>query len=249
MRIDVLTLFPEVLHPFLSTSILGRAVEKGLMDVRTVDIRAHSENRHRQVDDAPYGGGEGMVFTPQPLFSAVESIGGYRKALKIYLSPKGKRLDQSMVRTLAKESHLILICGHYEGVDQRFIDARVDMELSIGDYVLTGGELPALVLIDALSRLQKGVLKSSKGHEEESFSFNALLEYPHYTRPRVFRGMEVPEVLISGNHGLIEAWRLEEAVRETIERRPDIIEFLLKDDETDQALIKVIKKIKDGNKT
>ncbi len=243
MKIDILTLFPEVFAPFFSSSILGRALEQDLMDVRTVNIRDYADNKHSQVDDSPYGGGEGMVFTPQPLFSAVESMDCHEEAIKIYLSPKGKRLDQKLVEELSSKDHLILVCGHYEGIDQRFIDEMVDMEISIGDYVLTGGELPAIVLVDAISRLQKGVLKSNKGYEEESFSYKSLLEYPHYTRPRIFRGMSVPDVLISGNHKLIEEWRLEKAIEETIKKRPDMIDAILEDINTDKSLRNTILKI------
>ncbi len=251
MKIDILTLFPEVFVPFFSSSILGRALEKDLMDVRTVNIRDYADNKHKQVDDSPYGGGEGMVFTPQPLFSAVESMDCHKDAIKIYLSPKGKRLDQKLVEELSSKEHLILVCGHYEGIDQRFIDEVVDMEISIGDYVLTGGELPAIVLVDAISRLQNGVLKSNKGYEEESFSYKSLLEYPHYTRPRIFRGISVPDVLISGNHKLIDQWRLEKAIKETINKRPDMIEAILKDCNTEESLRKIILKYwkKDINKT
>jgi len=243
MKIDILTLFPELFEPFLSSSILGRAINQNLLEINPINIRDYADNKHRQVDDSPYGGGEGMVFTPQPLFSAVESIACYKEAVKIYLSPKGKKLNQELVGELAKENHLILVCGHYEGVDQRFIDTMVDMEISIGDYVLTGGELPAIVLVDAISRLQKGVLKSEKGYEEESFSFNSLLEYPHYTRPKVFRDMLVPDVLTSGNHKLIDEWRLEKAIEETINKRPDIIDHILNDKSTDSSLKKCIYKI------
>lgn len=246
MKIDILTLFPELFEPFFSSSIVGRAVEQNLINVNTVNIRNYADNKHSQVDDSPYGGGEGMVFTPQPLFSAIESMDSYEDAVKIYLSPKGKRLNQELVSTLAQNDHLILVCGHYEGVDQRFIDTMIDMEISIGDYVLTGGELPALVLVDAISRLQKGVLKSKKGYEEESFSFNSLLEYPHYTRPRVFRGMSVPDVLISGNHKLIEQWRLEKAIEETINKRPDLIEAVMNDKEIEKTLKKCINKVLDN---
>jgi len=251
MKIDILTLFPEVFVPFFSSSILGRALEKDLIDVRTVNIRDYADNKHKQVDDSPYGGGEGMVFTPQPLFSAVESMDCHKDAIKIYLSPKGKRLDQKLVEELSSKEHLILVCGHYEGIDQRFIDEVVDMEISIGDYVLTGGELPAIVLVDAISRLQNGVLKSNKGYEEESFSYKSLLEYPHYTRPRIFRGISVPDVLISGNHKLIDQWRLEKAIKETINKRPDMIEAILKDCNTEESLRKIILKYwkKDINKT
>ncbi len=243
MKIDILTLFPEVFEPFLNSSIIGRAVNQNLINVKTVNIRDYADNKHSQVDDSPYGGGEGMVFTPQPLFSAIESMDGYKDAVKIYLSPKGKKLNQELVVELAEKEHLILVCGHYEGVDQRFIDRMVDIEVSIGDYVLTGGELPAIVLVDAISRLQKGVLKSEKGYEEESFSFKSLLEYPHYTRPKVFRDMSVPDVLISGNHKLIEEWRLEKAIEETIKKRPDLIEALMKDENIEKSLKKCIVKI------
>ena len=225
MKIAVLTIFPEMLEGVLSTSILGRAREEGLLRVEAVDIRPYSSRKHKNTDDYPFGGGAGMVMTAQPIVDAVEDLRkrGYTGKC-LYMSPRGKTLTQQDVVEIAEhEDNLILLCGHYEGVDQRAIDLVVDEEISIGDYVLTGGELPALVLIDAVARHLPGVLGSGESAQDESFS-GGMLEYPQYTRPRVFRGQEVPEVLLSGNHAEIEAWRREQALRVTRERRPDLLD-------------------------
>ena len=224
MKIAVLTIFPEMLSGVLSASILGRAREEGLLTVETVDIRPYSTRKHKNTDDYPFGGGAGMVMTAQPIVDAVEDLRkrGYTGKC-LYMSPRGKTLTQARVRQIAEEEdNLILLCGHYEGVDQRAIDLVVDEEISIGDFVLTGGELPALVLIDAVARHLPGVLGSGESARDESFSAN-LLEYPQYTRPRVFRGLEVPEVLLSGNHADIETWRRDQALAITAERRPDLL--------------------------
>lgn len=226
MRFDVLTLFPELVGGVLSESIIGRAQTGGIIEVECHDIRAYSENKHRKTDDTPYGGGVGMVMTCQPIYdcylSAIKDIPEENKKRVIYMSPRGRMFSHSVARELSEYDNLILLCGHYEGVDQRVIDEIVDEEISIGDYVVTGGEIPACIVIDAVSRLLPGVLASSECYEGESVA-SGILEYPQYTKPREFRGREVPEVLLSGNHKDIERWRLEEAVKITRERRPDLL--------------------------
>ena len=220
MKITILTLFPEMFES-LNASILKRAREKNLIEINIVNIRDYSLDNNKRCDDYSYGGGAGMIMTPQPLFDAISSV-KTDKSYTIYLSPKGKVLTQEKVVELAKtQKELILICGHYEGIDERIIDLCVDEEISIGDYVLTGGEIPAMVLIDSISRYIPNVLGNNITTEEESFS-NGLLEYPQYTRPQVFRGLKVPEVLTSGNHKEINNWRLEKALEITKLRRPDL---------------------------
>lgn len=222
MRIDILTLFPEMFTPLFS-SIMGRATKDGKLEINVINIRDFSKDKHKKCDDYTFGGGPGMLMMPQPIYDAFLSIPGYEKAHKIYVSPKGNVFNQKMSREFAKSyQHLIILCGHYEGVDERIIQLLIDEEISIGDYVLTGGELPALVLINAVARYVDGVLGSSESTNEESFS-NGLLEYPHYTRPAVYRGLKVPEVLQSGNHGEIAKWRKEQSLRITKERRPDLL--------------------------
>ena len=220
MKFDVLTLFPEMFD-CLNQSIIGRAVEKELIDINLVNIRDFSKDKHKKVDDTPYGGGAGMIMRPDVVYDAYQSV-KEEKAKVIYLSPQGKTLNQQMVEDLSKESHLILLCGHYEGIDQRVIDKIVDEKISIGDYVLTGGEIPAMVVIDSVSRYVEGVLKQDS-IQEESFS-NGLLEYPQYTRPEVFEGEFVPEILLSGHHENIEKWRKEKSLEITKRKRPDLIE-------------------------
>ncbi len=223
MKIKVLTTFPEMIRPVVSQSILGRAMENGLISIEAIDIRPYAENKHHNTDDYPFGGGAGMVMMAQPIVSAFRDAQGEDfKGKRIYMSPKGQTLTQKKAEELAKEPELIFLCGHYEGVDQRAIDLCIDEELSIGDYVLTGGEMAALVVIDAVARLIPGVLGSEESPVDESFS-SGLLEYPQYTRPRSFEGMEVPEVLLSGNHALINKWRREESIRITYERRPEML--------------------------
>ena len=220
MKFDVLTLFPEMFEA-VKQSILGKATEKKLIDINLVNIRDFSKDKHKKVDDTPYGGGAGMVIRPDVVYDAYKSV--YEKNAKvIYLTPQGKTLDQKKVEELSKEKHLILLCGHYEGIDQRIIDKIVDEEISIGDYVLTGGEIPAMVLIDSVSRYVEGVL-SQESIKEESFS-NDLLEYPQYTRPEVFEGEKVPEILLSGHHENIENWRKEQSLKITKQKRPDLLE-------------------------
>ncbi len=214
MKFEVLTLFPESFESFLKTSIIGRAIDEGKIEVRLFDIRDFSENKHKKVDDVPFGGGAGMVMMCQPLFDAIEHVKQLEddKAPVIFMTPQGETFKQEMAEGFIEQkmcSRIILLCGHYEGIDQRVRDALVDQEISIGNFVLTGGELPAQILIDAIARLLPGVLGSDKSASEESFSksLDRKLEYPHYTRPAEFRGMEVPEVLLSGHHKKIEEWR------------------------------------------
>lgn len=219
MKFSILTLFPEMFS-ILNESIIGRAKENNLIDIELINIRDFSKDKHKKVDDTPYGGGAGMVIRPDVVYDAYKSIND-KNAKVIYLSPQGNTLKQAKVQKLAKESHIILLCGHYEGIDQRVIDEIVDEEISIGDYVLTGGEIPAMVLIDSVSRYVEGVL-SKESTEEESFS-NGLLEYPQYTRPEVFLGKEVPEVLKSGHHENINKWRNKKSLEITSVKRPDLL--------------------------
>lgn len=220
MKFDVLTLFPEMFEP-LRQSIIGKATEKKLIDLNFINIRDFSKDKHKKVDDTPYGGGAGMVMRPDVVYEAYQSV-KEDKAKVIYMSPQGKRLNQQMIEDLSKESHLIILCGHYEGIDQRVLDEMVEEEISIGDYVLTGGEIPAMVLIDSVSRYVEGVLKQDS-IQEESFS-NGLLEYPQYTRPEIFNGKAVPEILLSGHHQNIEKWRKERSLEITKKKRPDLLE-------------------------
>lgn len=220
MQFDVLTLFPEMFE-LLNKSIIGRAKEKGLININLINIRDFSKNKHKKVDDTPYGGGAGMVMMPDVVYDAYKSLGS-KDAKVIYMSPQGQKLNQKKVVELSKEKHIILLCGHYEGIDQRVIDEIVDEEISIGDYVLTGGELPAMIVIDSVSRYIEGVLKDDST-KEESFS-EGLLEYPQYTRPEVFNGKQVPEVLLSGHHENIDKWRREQSLINTKKKRPDLLE-------------------------
>ena len=223
MRIDVVTIFPGIFESPLRESLLGRAIEAGLLDVRVHDLRDSTSDRHRQVDDESYGGGPGMVLKPEPVFAAVESLGaGVRRTL--LLSPAGRRLDQDLARELAVEPWLVLICGRYEGVDERVVEGLPAEELSIGDYVVAGGEVPALVVLEAVTRLVPGVIGRGESHEQDSFGDDGVLDHPHYTRPAEFRGMRVPETLLSGNHQEIERWRREAALQKTRRNRPDLLE-------------------------
>ena len=221
MTFKVLTIFPEMLRPMLEASILGRAIAQGILKVELIDIRPYSQRKHKNTDDEPFGGGAGMVMLAQPIVDAIEH--NPVKGRRIYLSPRGRTLTQGIVEELARDEEILLLCGHYEGVDQRALDIAIDEELSIGDYVLTGGELGALVVIDAVSRLIPGVLGRAESSVDESFS-SGLLEYPQYTRPREYRGMAVPEVLVGGNHAEINRWRRNESLRLTRERRPEMLE-------------------------
>ncbi len=225
MQIDVFTLFPDVLETYLRSSVLGRAQEAGLICVCQHNIRDFTTDRHRTTDDEPYGGGGGMVMKPEPIFAAVESVLGenHGQAPVILLTPQGRAFTQAIARQLALLPRIALICGRYEGIDERVRQHLATDEISIGDYILTGGELPALVLIDSIARLLPGALGDEDAAEKDSYS-NGLLEYPHYTRPAVYRGWQVPEVLLSGNHARIAAWRRNESLRRTFSRRPDLLE-------------------------
>ncbi|MGQ0669584.1 MAG: tRNA (guanosine(37)-N1)-methyltransferase TrmD [Actinomycetota bacterium] len=221
MRIDVLTIFPGIFGSPLRESLLGKAIEAGLLDVRVHDIREFAADKHGQVDDYSFGGGPGMVMKPEPIFAAAESLGeGERRT--ILLSPAGRRLDRALVRELAAESWLVLICGRYEGVDERVVEGLPAEEVSIGDYVLSGGEVAALVLLEAVARLVPGVVGREESLSAESFE-EGLLDHPHYTRPQEFRGMRVPDVLVSGNHAAVERWRREAALEKTGRKRPDLL--------------------------
>lgn len=220
MKITVLTLFPEMFAP-LKESIIGRATQKGKLEIEVVNIRDYAENKHKKCDDYPFGGGAGMVMMPQPIDSAVHAVDPERKARRIYTSPKGATFTQQKAFELLGYGHIVILCGHYEGVDQRVLDLEFDEEISIGDYVLTGGELPAMVICDCVARYVDGVL-SGGSLVDESFA-DGLLEYPQYTRPAEYRGLSVPEVLLSGNHAEVDKWRREQSEKITAERRPDLL--------------------------
>ena len=222
MTIDVLTLFPEMFAA-LDSSLTGKAKDKGLYALNTHNIRDYSLDKHKKCDDAPFGGGAGMVMTPQPIHDAINAVDPEHKALRIYMSPRGKVLNQALVKELSEQQNLLILCGHYEGIDQRVIDMDIDMELSIGDYVLSGGEIPAMVVIDSVLRYVPDVLGNSQSTVDESFS-QPLLEYPQYTRPQDFLGAKVPEVLVSGNHAAIAKWRHEQSLLITQKNRPDLLE-------------------------
>lgn len=227
MRIDIISIFPDMVRGPLRASLLGKAIENGLLDVQVHDLRDHGFGKHRTVDDRPYGGGAGMVMRPEPIFAAVEELDA-PDAHVVLMSPRGTRLDHSHVERLAALDHLVLICGRYEGVDERVVENLVDEELSIGDYVLAGGELPALVVVEAVSRFVPGVLGNAESLVSESHAAG-LLEFPQYTRPADFRGWAVPDVLLSGDHAEIERWRTEQAKDLTKQVRPDMVPDLLKD--------------------
>ena len=222
MKFTILTLFPEMFDSFKSASMIGRAIQDKRIEIETINFRAFSSNKHNQVDDSPFGGGAGMLIQAQPLASCVESLDIKPETRIIYMTPKGKVFNQALAIELAESEHLVFVCGHYEGIDQRFIDRYVTDEISVGDYVLTGGEVPAMIVIDAVARMVGGVLGKQESYEEESH-YNSLLEYPHYTRPAEFDGLAVPEVLLSGNHAKIADWRFEESLKITGERRPDLL--------------------------
>ncbi|GIO53133.1 tRNA (guanosine(37)-N1)-methyltransferase TrmD [Paenibacillus cineris] len=247
MRVDVLTLFPEMLDGVFRTSILGKAQEKGIISLHTVNFRDYSGNKHGTVDDTPYGGGGGMVLKPEPIFAAIEDLlekaGHQAKPRVILMCPQGETFSQKKAEEFAKEEHLIFICGHYEGYDERIREHLITDELSIGDYVLTGGELPAAVVIDAVSRLLPGVLGNETSAVTDSFS-TGLLEYPHYTRPVEFRGWKVPDMLLSGHHANIEAWRREQALKRTLERRPDLLDEVELTDR-DRKTLEKLRRLKD----
>ena len=221
MKIDILTLFPEMFTP-LKTSIIGRAVDSGKIELNIHDIRAYTLDKHKKCDDTPFGGGAGMVVMPQPIASAIDAIDPDHKSLRIFMSPKGKTFNQKTVLEYALKENILLLCGHYEGVDQRVLDLYIDEELSLGDFVLTGGEIPAMAVVDAVSRYVDGVI-NVESLKQESFT-GGMLEYPQYTRPQEFMGIKVPEVLTSGNHGEIDKWRRQKALEITREKRPDLLE-------------------------
>ena len=239
MKFDILTLFPEMFEP-LFKSVIGKAIEKEILDINIVDIRNFSKDKHKKVDDTPYGGGAGMVIRPDVVYDAFISL-KTDDAKVIHMSPQGKTLDQKIVENLSKENHIILLCGHYEGIDQRVLEEIKPEEISIGDYVLTGGEIPAMVLIDSVSRYVEGVL-NKESINEESFS-NGLLEYPQYTRPEVFKGRRVPEVLLSGHHEIIYKWRRKESIKNTYFKRRD----LLKSVDLTKEDIKYIEELKESS--
>ena len=225
MRFDVLTLFPDMLESVLGDSIIGRARENGIIELNFIDIRDYTENKHRKVDDYPYSGGGGMLMNPQPVYDAYMSVAAKLdyKPLTIYMSPQGKVFNQGIAKGLSDKKHIILLCGHYEGIDQRVLDEIVDMEISIGDFVLTGGEIPAMAVIDTVSRLIPGVLAAESSYENESH-YSGLLEHPQYTRPQVWHDKEIPEVLISGHHANVEKWKREQSLITTLTKRPDLLE-------------------------
>ncbi len=245
MKIDILTLFPEMFVPVTTSSILGRAAEKNLIDIRLTDIREYTKNKHRKVDDYPFGGGQGMVMMPQPIFDALRDIGAEDKKI-LYMSPRGRVLDKDKIQELSELSELVILCGHYEGVDQRVIDCWDMEEVSIGDYILTGGELPAMVLIDSVARLIPGVLSGEDSAMEESV-YSGLLEYPQYTQPREYEDIPVPEVLLSGHHKNIDLWRFEKSLELTREVRPDMFEDYCREraQELDKAEKKILQKVTD----
>ena len=242
MRIDIMTLFPEMCETVLSESIIGRARERGFVDIHCVNIRDFTADKHNRVDDAPYGGGMGMLMQAQPIYDCYQSLceNAEDRPHLVYMSPQGQTLTQEKVKSLAQIPHLVLLCGHYEGVDERILDEIVDEEISIGDYVLTGGELPAMVLADAVCRMLDGVLPNDEAKSLESH-YNGLLEYPQYTRPPVWHGVSVPDVLLSGHHENIEKWRHEQSLLRTFLRRPDLLETA----ELSEKDRKFLKKVKD----
>ena len=226
MKIEVLSLFPEMFKGTVDSSILGKAGERGLLEIHVTDIRAYTLDKHKRVDDTPFGGGAGMVMSADPIFRCLEAIGAKGKKI-IYMSPKGPILNQVKIESLSKADELVILCGHYEGIDERVLTGWDIEEISIGDYILTGGEPAAVVLIDAVARLIPGILGNEASHEEESI-YSGLLEYPQYTKPRNYRDMEVPEVLVNGNHKGIALWQFEQSLRLTKERRPDLFEAYIK---------------------
>ncbi len=246
MHIDVLTLFPEMIDPVVNASMLGRASKNGILYINTVNIRDFTQNKHKKTDDTPFGGGAGMVMSAQPVFDALRSVDAGNKRI-LYMSPRGRKLDRQLITDLAGEEELVFLCGHYEGIDERIIDYWRPEEISIGDYILTGGELAALVVIDAVARLIPSVLGNQESHMEESV-YSGLIEYPQYTKPRIYEGMEVPEILLSGNHKLIHLWKFEKACEITKARRPDLWQAFLKGTENltkDEK--KIVARLKESN--
>ncbi len=243
MKIDILSLFPEFLEHFSNWSMIGRAREQEKVEINNINIRDFSKNKHKKVDDYPFGGGPGMVMKVEPIFDAINSV-KKAKSKVIYLSPQGKKFNQTMAKELSKEDHIILLCGHYEGIDNRVIENYIDEEISIGDFVLTGGEIPAMVLVDSIVRLLPGVLSSDESFTDESH-YKGLLEHPQYTRPREFNNHSVPSVLLSGNHENIDNWKKEEALKATLIKRPDLLENKKLSDEESNILSKIKKELQD----
>ncbi len=247
MKIKVLTLFPEMFEPVIEGSILGRAKKKGILDVELINIRDFSQDKHKKADDYPFGGGPGMVMLADPVFQAMEAIHAEGKKA-LYMSPRGKVINQKKIQELSEEDEIIILCGHYEGVDERILEYWNMEEVSIGDYVLTGGELPAMVLIDSVARLIPDVLAGEDSAKEESI-YSGLLEYPQYTKPREYRGMMVPEVLFNGNHKLIALWKYEKSLELTRDKRPDLFEKYLKEHEKlTKDQLKILKKVESAVK-
>lgn len=242
MRFDILTLFPEMCQAVLDNSIIGRAQKKGLLEINYIQIRDFAYNKHRQVDDYPYGGGAGMVMQAEPIYLAYESIvrDAQEKPFTIYMSPQGKTFRQSMAKRLSKKEHIVLLCGHYEGVDQRVLDEIVDMEISIGDFVLTGGEIAAMAVVDATARLLPGVLKTAEAFSEESH-YHGLLEYPQYTRPEEWHGRRVPEILLSGHHKNICDWKRKMSIKNTFEKRRGMLRQVVLTEE-EKSYVEMLKK-------
>ena len=244
MKIEILSLFPEMFKGTVDSSILGKASERGLLDIHVTDIRDYTLDKHNRVDDTPFGGGAGMVMSADPIFRCLEAVGAKGKKI-IYMSPKGTILDQEKIKSLSREDELVILCGHYEGIDERVLTGWEIEEISIGDYILTGGEPAAVVLIDAVARLIPGILGNEASHEEESI-YSGLLEYPQYTKPRNYREMEVPEVLVNGNHKMISLWQFEQSLKLTKERRPDLFEHYIKNvDHLTREQRKIMEKVID----
>ena len=239
MKFNILTLFPDMINAVLGDSIIGRAAEKGIVEINVINIRDFSKNKHRKTDDYPFSGGGGMLMTPQPVYDAYMSIAEKRdkKPHTIYMSPQGKTFDQKRAKELSQMEEIVLLCGHYEGVDQRVLDMIVDEEISMGDFVLTGGEIPAMAVVDTVSRLIPGVLANEKSYSDESH-FSGLLEYPQYTHPQEFMGVKIPEILISGHHKNIEKWKREQSLLMTLKKRPDLLEKADLSDEDRRFLAK-----------
>ena len=242
MRFDILTLFPDMMRTILDESIIGRAQKSEILEINCINIRDFAQNKHNSVDDYPYGGGFGMLMQAPPIYRAYESVAGEDKPYTVYMSPQGKVLTQEKVVELSKKDRIVILCGHYEGVDERVLEEIVDEEISIGDYVLTGGELPAAVLVDSVARMVEGVLPQSESFTEESI-YSGLLEYPQYTRPPVFMGREVPEVLLSGHHANIEKWKRKESLKRTYLKRPELLEKAELSDKDRKLLDEIIGEI------
>lgn len=243
MRFDLITIFPEIFRGVFDFGIIRRAVEAGLIEISTHDLRDYTCDRHHQTDDRPFGGGAGMVMKPEPLFRAIEAVThGATGASVVLLSPQGRLFNQRVAEELSEKPHLVLICGRYEGIDERVVEEVVDDEISIGDYVLSGGEIPAMVIVDAVTRLIPGALGSDESAEQDSFA-DGLLDYPHYTRPAEYRGLKVPDILLSGNHAEIARWRRLKAIERTLRRRPDLIQSRALSDDERREIEKILKEI------